>query len=351
MKETNQVPVVLIVDDDAGVAHLIEKALRRDGVSTALAFSGEQAIAWLEGHRADLMLLDLKLSDLHGKEVLDRLESVTCAVPFIIMTGNGDERVAVDMMKRGALDYLIKDNRFLEFVPVVVRRALVQLEREKNLVAAEVERKRLEQEILAAGENEMRKIGQDLHDGLYQILAAIAILAEVHRERLAQSSADDAGVASLLSEYARQAIELARRIARGLSMVDVEANGLMHAVQEMVDHTATLMKVACVFHCDEPVLIHDRTKATHLYRIAQEAINNAIKHGKARRIDVVLSNRKGIVELKVTDDGVGFPPEPKICGGMGLRNLNYRAGAIGARLEIRSARPQGTEVVCTFGQD
>lgn len=343
--------MVLIVDDDEGLARLIEKAVRRDGLSTAIALSGEQAIAWLKDHSADLMLLDLKLSDVHGKELIGRLEAVSCAVPFIIITGHGDERIAVDMMKRGALDYLVKDAQFLEFVPAVVRRSLAQLDREKRLAAAEVERKRLEQEVLATSEREQRRVGQDLHDGLYQVLAAIAMLSETLQKKLAQSFAGDADVASTISGHARQAIELARMLARGLSPVAVETNGLLHALKEMAGHTATLMKVECEFHCDEPVLIQDYIKATHLYRIAQEAINNAIKHGKAGKIDVALSKRKGSVELKITDDGIGFEPKSNGNGGMGLRNMNYRAGTIGAQLEIHSASPRGTEVICTFAPD
>src|SRR4029078_9975997 len=129
-------PTILIVDDDKGVARLIEKAVRRIGIATAIALSGEETIAWLKNHHADLMLLDLKLPDFQGPVLLDRLTAISCQVPFIIITGQGDERVAVDMMKRGALDYLVKDVQFLEFVPAVVERSLKQLDREKRLAAA-----------------------------------------------------------------------------------------------------------------------------------------------------------------------------------------------------------------------
>jgi len=350
MEDAGHPQTVLIVDDDEGMALLIEEAMRCDGSYTVIILPGEQAIAWLKDHHADLMLLDLKLSDLHGKELLDRLEAeaVGSAVPFIVITGQGDERVAVDMMKRGALDYVVKNGQFVDFLPIVVRRSLAQLEKERQLGVAEAERKRLEQEILEISEREQRRIGEDLHDGLYQVLSSIVMRAEMLQQSLARSFASEAVVASTISGQAQEAIKLARLLVRGLSQVDVEANGIVQALKEMAEYTATHRGVACEFHCNEPVLIESPAKATHLYRIAQEAINNAITHGKAKRIDVVLSRKAERGELKITDDGVGFQPESKGADGMGLRNMNYRAGAIGGRVEIHYVSPRGTEVICTF---
>ena len=101
-----------------------QKALQREGFSTVPAHSGKEALTWLLRHRADLMLLDLKLPDIEGKALVDHLADIQRCVPFIVITGQGDERMAVEMMKRGALDYLVKDVDFLQFVPEVVRRAL-----------------------------------------------------------------------------------------------------------------------------------------------------------------------------------------------------------------------------------
>src|SRR6266511_3160553 len=97
---------VLVVDDDRGLTRLIEKTLRREGYATAAANSGAAALDWLDKHRADLALLDLKLQDIEGKELIAKLGEARKLVPFIIITGQGDERVAVEMMKSGALDYL-----------------------------------------------------------------------------------------------------------------------------------------------------------------------------------------------------------------------------------------------------
>src|SRR6266540_6158974 len=153
MPEADAPARILIVDDDAGLLRLVEKALEREGFATATASSGKDAISWLARNTADLMLLDLKLQDIEGRELVNRLASRGRAVPFIIITGQGDERVAVDMMKRGALDYLVKDVRFIEFVPTVVKRALTQVEKDKRLAFAEKQAQQLEARFRATVES------------------------------------------------------------------------------------------------------------------------------------------------------------------------------------------------------
>src|SRR5690349_21312916 len=107
---------VLVADDDRGLLRLIEKALRREGLAPATVSSGAEALSWLQANRPDLLLLDLKLQDMEGAELVTRLSALNRCPPFIIITGQGDERVAVEMMKRGARDYLVKDANFLQFV-------------------------------------------------------------------------------------------------------------------------------------------------------------------------------------------------------------------------------------------
>src|ERR1051326_4851124 len=130
---------VFIVDDDPGLSRLIERSLQREALATATAASGRQAIAWLASNPADLMLLDLKLPDMEGAELINRFADLARRPPFIIITGQGDERIAVDMMKRGAVDYLVKDAEFLQLVPAVVKRALEQIGTEERLHAAEAQ--------------------------------------------------------------------------------------------------------------------------------------------------------------------------------------------------------------------
>src|SRR5436853_4223090 len=221
---------VFIVDDDLGLLRLIERSLRREGFSTATAASAGDAMDWLKKHRPDLMLLDLKLKDASGQEVIDQLALAERSVPFIIITGQGDERVAVEMMKRGALDYIVKDGNFIDFVPAMVRRALDRLERDQRLASAEQERKNLEQQILEISEREQRRIGQDLHDGLGQHLAGIELMTQSLEQNLTGKSKMQA---AKIAQHVRDAIRQTRSLARGLSPVEMDANGLMSALHEL----------------------------------------------------------------------------------------------------------------------
>ena len=213
------------------------------------------------------------------------------------------------------------------------------------------DRKRLEKEVLQISELEQRRIGQDLHDGLCQQLAGIELMSEVLEQNLSRKSKAEAAQAAKIAEGVRAAIGDTRMLARGLSPVDVESNGLMSALQELASNTEKLFHVACGFECPQPVLVRDHASATHLYRIAQEAINNAIKHGKARQIAVRLTAQSNQASLTVIDDGRGFVVKPEQTSGMGLRIMKYRAGMIGATLEIRRANGRGMLVACLFKSD
>lgn len=210
------------------------------------------------------------------------------------------------------------------------------------------DRKRLEKEISQISELERRRIGQDLHDGLCQHLAGIEFMSQVLHQRLAAKSKSEAAGAADIAKLVREAISHTRDLARGLSPVVLESEGLMSALQELADSTTKLFHVTCRFHCDVPVLIHDNAVATHLYRMAQEAVNNAIKHGQARRIDISLTASIGQVILAVTDNGAGMAKDRARPGGMGLRIMNYRAGMIGGSLTIQQPPEGGTRVLCTI---
>jgi signal transduction histidine kinase len=340
---------VFVVDDDLGLLRLIEKSLRREGCCTAAAASAGEAIDWLMDHRPDLMLLDLKLKDAGGGEVIEQLAQAGRSVPFIIITGQGDERVAVEMMKRGALDYLVKDANFIELLPTMVRRALGQLERDRRLATAEQERKQLEQQILEISEREQRRIGQDLHDGLGQHLTGIELMTQALEQRLAGKSRTEAAQAGKIAQHVRDAIRQTRGLARGLSPVELDANGLMSALHELTANVQNMFRVKCSFRCDQPVLMAENAVATHLFRIAQEAVSNAIKHGKATEIEIALTIPDRLL-LAIKDNGSGISSDASHGDGMGLRIMHYRAAVIGGSLAVQRDRDGGTTVVCSIRQ-
>ncbi len=216
------------------------------------------------------------------------------------------------------------------------------------LIAANdvTERERLEKQILEISDQERERIGQDLHDGLCQLLSGIKFKTTLLEQKLLLKAPGEALEARSLEALLNSAIEQARNIARGLHPVDLEARGLMSALQELTASVANVYGVGCSCRFREPVLVHDHLVAMHLYRIAQEAINNALKHGRANHIIVHLSGQDTRLTLKIRDDGVGFPARPTRKPGMGLHLMNYRARAIGGSIEITSRLSGGTVVTC-----
>ncbi|PWU13082.1 MAG: histidine kinase [Verrucomicrobia bacterium] len=210
------------------------------------------------------------------------------------------------------------------------------------------ERKRLEKEVLEISERERRSVGHTLHDGLCQHLAGIELMSQVLEQNLSKKSKPAAAQAGKIAENVRQAIAQTRMLAHGLSPVTIESEGLASALQELADSVSKLSHVDCRFECATSINVCDSSMATHLYRIAQEAANNAIKHGKAKNVVIRLQRGPHAAQLMVVDSGTGFPTRPVNNGGMGLQIMKYRAGIIGATLEIGPANGRGTAVVCTF---
>lgn len=210
------------------------------------------------------------------------------------------------------------------------------------------ERERLEEEILRVSEREQRRIGHDLHDSLCQHLTGTALAGQVLRERLEAKSLPEAADASQVVGLIEQGIDLARGLARGLHPVEMEAEGLMTAFQELAGTVSQGARITCVFECAAPVLIHNDAAATHLYRIAQEAVRNAIRHGKPRRIGINLSEGDGRVSLSVEDDGVGLPESGPRSPGLGIRIMAHRAAMIQGAFSIEPAATGGTVVTCSI---
>ena len=203
------------------------------------------------------------------------------------------------------------------------------------------EHKWLEQEILVAASAERRRIGQDLHDGLGQQLAGIAMLSRALQQQLARSDARAAEEARKIVDLANQATTQSRALARGLCPVELTENGLMDALRDLATDTEKIFGIPCEFRCDTPASVADSAVATHLFYITQEAVNNAVKHSRAGTITVSLSGGPDGISVRVRDDGLGMPEHAEKTKGLGLRTMRYRADAIGAFLDIRNVPPEG----------
>lgn len=457
---------VLVVDDDEGLLVLMSETLRAEGYDVASAASAAAAARELVARRPDLMLLDLNLRDLRGPKLVQHLQAHGASVPFVVVTGQGDEKVAVEVMKHGALDYVMKDTAMLDLLPEVVRRAFAAIEQERALARAQAslresverfaravratndgvwewvipedrvyfsdrwkdilgygpdelsdrrsewldrvhpedrerlakaqeaclasegeasfnleyrmrhrdgsyrwilcralverdaagrplrltgahadvtENKRLEHEILAISEREQRRIGQDLHDGLGQQLTAIELMLHTIRSDLEGLRPDLADQLARMGGFLRDAITQTRSLAHGLTAFMLDATGLQTALADLAHRTATVGRVQCRFECPTPVTLGETTAAGHLYRIAQEAVSNALRHARAREIVIRLDQVNSAVVLSIADDGCGLPRQ-RTSGGIGLRVMEHRANAIGAELSV-DRRPGGGVLV------
>jgi len=209
-------------------------------------------------------------------------------------------------------------------------------------------RKQLEREILEVSDREQRRIGHDLHDGLCQHLAGIEMMSRVLEKKLSPKFKDGAQRAADIARHVREGIGQTRALARGLAPVTLESEGLASALNEHAVNIEKIFGVRCRFDYKWPVAVHSQAMGSHLFRLAQEAISNAIKHGRATEINIHLKGDPGWIYLGVSDNGIGFPPgDNPPPTGMGLRIMRYRAGMIGGTLTIERNAGGGMIVMCT----
>lgn len=240
-------------------------------------------------------------------------------------------------------------SRFVYFSMVVVGGSILKMKREADAVRIEALEKmhEMEREIVRVSEREQRRIGQDLHDGLCQHLAAIGCAAKSLADDLQRDGVPaEAAAAGEIVELIKGAVIEVREVARGMFPVQVDLRGLGAALDDLAATTSRLTSAAVSFTEEGEVLVSETETAMHLYRIAQEAVSNAIKHGRADHIAISLSMADGVIRLTIDDDGRGFFLQPGDPGGMGLRTMAYRARSIGASLEICERDGPGTRVLC-----
>jgi PAS domain S-box-containing protein len=355
----------------------MSKSLRREGFSVTTAASGSETEQKVREGGYTLMLVDLRLQDTTGQALLDKLKARGVEIPFVVITGQGDERVAVEMMRQGALDYLVKDAEFLDSMPTRVRRAVESVQQRQRLAEAEsalkrehafisailntagalvivldaeglvvrfncaaeqvtgfraaevlhqpytqklvpeedqtatravferiragerqiqrqgklraktgeirliawsntqipsdggepsfilktgidiTERRRLEEQILEISGREQRRIGQDLHDGLGQHLTGIELMTQCLAQALKSKKRQEAEQATKISQHVREAIRQSKALARGLSPVELDRQGLMSAIKELASSTKDLCRVECTFECPQEIHIED----------------------------------------------------------------------------------------------
>lgn len=242
--------------------------------------------------------------------------------------------------------------------PVEIGLQPVTMEGDKKMVLAVVvdisqrrrlqeERQQMEQRVLEINENEQRRLGREIHDDLCQQLAAIGCLARVVEMDLRKMDLPAAEALAEIVDLVSQANARAREISRGSAAAVLDVDGLPGALRDLANLTNKTTGKVCLLNCEEGETTGSQSADLQLYRIAQEAVNNALRHGEANEISLSLVRKGGQIELRVVDDGCGIELESlEDMSGMGLRTMSYRAQASGGSFKVCRREPSGTEVCC-----
>ncbi|MHC4456121.1 MAG: PAS domain-containing sensor histidine kinase, partial [Planctomycetota bacterium] len=322
------------------------KKLSVEDISTAVPpYTQENAIRWIKkAVNIGPQLFEWICKDKKGKNFW-----VEVNLKAAVIEGQ-DRMLAIvrDITERKNAEEDLR--KYREHLEELVQTRTAELTEANKKLLQEIEgRKRLEKEILDISERERRRIGQELHDSLGQQLTGIAFMTKVLEQNLAKKLPDESDVVAEISQLVNQATDQARDLAKGLHPIDLHTGTLMSALQELAESTEHLFGVHCTFECDKPIPMDDAQVVIHLYRITQEAVTNAIKHGGAKNINIGLTYGKKESVLTVKNDGVDFPKKFEKRGtGMGLQIMDHRVDIIGGSLDIHKAPKGGTIVTCTF---
>jgi signal transduction histidine kinase len=215
-----------------------------------------------------------------------------------------------------------------------------------QLQAALAERRRLEHELLEITDKERRRIGLDLHDELGQKLTGIALMSRGLQVRLARNGSPEAEEAERIQTLIQETMNQTREMSHDLVTLDLREKDLVSAMEDLVRHLQRTFQISCNFVSNSTVPPLEPNVVTQFYKITQEAVTNAIKHGKAREVEIRLRNGGDFLTLSIRNDGLPFPAVVDGNAGIGLRIMSYRAHLIGAILEVKPGEREGAVVTC-----
>jgi signal transduction histidine kinase len=370
---------VLLVEDSNADARLLERALARGGfqviserVDNRTAMRQALATqAW------DLVLADHAMPQFSAPEALGVLQAAKIDIPFIIVSGFIEEATAVAAMRAGAHDYVMKDHlpRLVPAVERELREAAVRRARESDadelrrareeleirvqertcdlrtanekLQKLLEERRRLENEILEIAQNERRSIAFDLHDDLGQKLTGASLMLKGLEQRLARDGHPASADAQKLQELVNNIIHHTHTLAQQFSSLQFQGD-LQTVLGELAENVRKMFEVSCTVTVRGEIPALTSNVLLQLQKIAQEALSNAVKHGKAKHISVTVTVQPGNLLLAIRNDGLPFAVPPSANKRMGLRIMRYRANTIGAEIDIQSQEKGGTCLRCNL---
>jgi len=349
---------ILIVEDEEAHAELIRRAFALRGAAKSLAVAGTltEARAYLARSRPDLVIADLLLPDGKGTELLDG-DGAGVAYPLVVLTAHGDEQAAVDAMKAGALDYIVKSDVTFADMPRIADRALRQWQDITERKRAEDERReyqerlrRLAAELVQAEERERRRLAANLHDEVGQHLAAAKMMLQA-----LEQTARDSDLAEPLArarELVAEAVEHTRSTVFDLSPPVLHELGFEAALESLVERTRNLHGISVTLEEDGPSIPLSEEVRVVLYRSVRELLHNVVRHAAATRAAVAVRRNDDHIRVVVEDDGVGFEPDAvrgrgDFSAGFGLFEIRERLDYLGGSVDIRSAPEEGTRVTLT----
>lgn len=340
------------------VSPLIGEALHRFGIEDSLQESEERFRSMFQRHQATMLLIDPVTGAIvdanpaaaafYGYDC-DRLrqmrvEEINTMPPEVL---SGYRRQALQHDRNVfVFPHRLADGQIrtveVHSSPVMVRGQPLLF----SVIHDITDRKLLEKAVLDIGERERQAVGQDLHDSLGGKLAGAALLSKVLAQTLAGQSSSEAALAEEVVQCINESIAQTRMIARGLYPAELAVAGLAGGLAELATETEKRFGVSCRFLQAGDVVVQEPFLALHLFRIAQEGVRNAVRHGGARQVTLRLCDRGAGVELEICDDGAGIAEHREGTAGLGLRTMSYRANAIGAHLTITPGPAGGTVLSC-----
>jgi len=335
---------VLIVDDDADLASSLGRILSLHGWEVESATTLSAALERDDWERFLAVILDRQLPDGLVDDYLFRFRERDPEIAMIIATGFADLESAIAALHQHVEDYFIK--------PVSPNLLVTRLERIAENRAAHERVRRLEQEVVNAVEQEKQRISMDLHDEIGSKLTAIQLDCRSLEGLLEKTGQREAAQeANKIDRLLRETIREVRVLSLALHPVYPDPFGLEGALKQLADRVSRPGLVQCRFSGPPDLLFEDPIGANHLFRITQEAVNNAVRHGGCSRIDIEVREEEGGITLRIADDGTGFDAASVVSvPGLGLHTMAHRARALGATLVVRPGQERGTEVICRAPQ-
>jgi signal transduction histidine kinase len=330
---------VLVVDDDADVVSSLRRVLQLHQCEVESASTITTALDRNDWQRFQAVILDRRLPDGLVDDFLSKFRDRDPEIAIIIATGYADLEGTIAALQNQVEDYLIK--------PVSPHLLLARLQRIAEKRASRDRLRRLEQEVVNAVEEEKQRIAMELHDGIGSKLTAIQLDCRGLEDSLRSSGHREAAEhANKIDRFLRETIREVRILSRELHPVYPDPFGLEGALNQLADRVSRGGVVECRFLGPQDLIFENSIAANHLFRIAQEAVSNAVRHGGCSQIEIQVTEPKGDIVLRIADNGTGFDAESVSGEGLGLHTMEYRARAVGGDLVVRRGGTGGTEVIC-----